>query len=249
MRQIRLAEPPKSSAFWRWHYAGEGCLSTIEAIYFTMLEYCDAVERVTGARPALLAHDDSQQPQPPPLQDLENLQDAQQQQQQQQQQQCTAQVPLEQLLYLFAQQRSAICGAYATNADLVQRPLPMTDAAKESHRLRRLQKPRNRSARAAAVAAAATSGDGSRVAQEGGSGGAGASAPAGADVGVAAVGDGSGGSSGDTGSAAGTCHPAQDGTSGEAVQCVPAKRTLEAAHGVNQRARDIGEKLAEHMVS
>jgi hypothetical protein len=38
-RRIRIGNPPTNSAYWRWHHAGDGCVSTIEATYFVLLEY------------------------------------------------------------------------------------------------------------------------------------------------------------------------------------------------------------------
>ena len=36
--KVHLSNPPKESYFWRWHNAGAGMMSTIEAIYFASLE-------------------------------------------------------------------------------------------------------------------------------------------------------------------------------------------------------------------
>ncbi|CCI42496.1 unnamed protein product [Albugo candida] len=39
LRCIKLAHPPAQSKFWRYHEAGEGCISTIEAIELMLQEY------------------------------------------------------------------------------------------------------------------------------------------------------------------------------------------------------------------
>ena len=39
---VKLAAPPKHSNFWRYHNAGTGCVSTIEAIHLVALEYLQA---------------------------------------------------------------------------------------------------------------------------------------------------------------------------------------------------------------
>ena len=39
IQKVHLVSPPTTSHFWRWHNAGQGCLSTIEAIYFASMEY------------------------------------------------------------------------------------------------------------------------------------------------------------------------------------------------------------------
>lgn len=36
--KVHLSNPPKESHFWRWHNAGEGMMSTIEAIYYAAFE-------------------------------------------------------------------------------------------------------------------------------------------------------------------------------------------------------------------
>lgn len=36
--RVKLDSPPAKSHFWRWHNAGDGCLSTIEAIYFAAMD-------------------------------------------------------------------------------------------------------------------------------------------------------------------------------------------------------------------
>lgn len=36
--KVHLSNPPKESHFWRWHNAGPGMMSTIEAIYYASLE-------------------------------------------------------------------------------------------------------------------------------------------------------------------------------------------------------------------
>jgi hypothetical protein len=38
LQKVHLSFPPKQSYYWRWHNAGHGMLSTIEAIYFAALE-------------------------------------------------------------------------------------------------------------------------------------------------------------------------------------------------------------------
>ena len=36
--KVHLTTPPKESFYWRWHNAGQGMLSTLEAIYFASME-------------------------------------------------------------------------------------------------------------------------------------------------------------------------------------------------------------------
>lgn len=38
LQKVHLTNPPEESFFWRWHNAGKGMISTIEAIYFASLE-------------------------------------------------------------------------------------------------------------------------------------------------------------------------------------------------------------------
>ena len=38
LQKVHLSSPPKQSYYWRWHNAGHGMLSTIEAIYFAAFE-------------------------------------------------------------------------------------------------------------------------------------------------------------------------------------------------------------------
>lgn len=38
LKKVHLSNPPETSHFWRWHNAGSGMLSTIEAVYFAALE-------------------------------------------------------------------------------------------------------------------------------------------------------------------------------------------------------------------
>ncbi|KAL3775018.1 hypothetical protein ACHAW5_003756 [Stephanodiscus triporus] len=38
LQKVHLSSPPKQSYYWRWHNAGRGMLSTIEAIYFAAYE-------------------------------------------------------------------------------------------------------------------------------------------------------------------------------------------------------------------
>ena len=40
--KVHLSNPPKVSHFWRWHNAGPGMMSTIEAIYYASLEVCQS---------------------------------------------------------------------------------------------------------------------------------------------------------------------------------------------------------------
>lgn len=110
LRRIRIANPPKSSSFWRWHYAGEGCISTIEAIYFMLLEYADAVEAATTNRPSC------------PVEGSDT----------------GATLPLEHLLFMFAQQHAAIKTAFAQDPALAGKELPMTEKFKQNHRMLRL---------------------------------------------------------------------------------------------------------------
>ena len=41
--KIKLATPPDSSRFWRYHHKGAGCLSTAEAGYYIVLDYVRAM--------------------------------------------------------------------------------------------------------------------------------------------------------------------------------------------------------------
>lgn len=41
--KVHLTSPPASSKYWRWHNAGQGMLSTIEAVYFAAMEVTDGV--------------------------------------------------------------------------------------------------------------------------------------------------------------------------------------------------------------
>nr|CCA27733.1 conserved hypothetical protein [Albugo laibachii Nc14] len=43
LRCVKLAHPPAQSKFWRYHEAGEGCISTIEAIEMMLQEYLLAI--------------------------------------------------------------------------------------------------------------------------------------------------------------------------------------------------------------
>jgi len=40
---VKLATPPDSSRFWRYHHKGAGCLSTAEAAYYIVLDYVRAM--------------------------------------------------------------------------------------------------------------------------------------------------------------------------------------------------------------
>ncbi|OQS05521.1 hypothetical protein THRCLA_02371 [Thraustotheca clavata] len=42
LRSVKLAKPPLHSKFWRYHSSGEGCISTIEAVYLMLEEYSAA---------------------------------------------------------------------------------------------------------------------------------------------------------------------------------------------------------------
>mmetsp|Transcript_8979 Transcript_8979/g.11906 ORF Transcript_8979/g.11906 Transcript_8979/m.11906 type:complete len:334 (+) Transcript_8979:1189-2190(+) len=44
LRHVKIQNPPKKSHFWRYHYEGDGALSTIEAIFYLMRD----LERATG---------------------------------------------------------------------------------------------------------------------------------------------------------------------------------------------------------
>ncbi|KAE8891007.1 hypothetical protein PF005_g14140 [Phytophthora fragariae] len=45
LRHVKLAQPPKESSFWRYHKAGAGCVSTIEAIQLMLEEYVAAATK------------------------------------------------------------------------------------------------------------------------------------------------------------------------------------------------------------
>lgn len=38
LRKVHLSKPPTTTFYWRWHNAGVGCVSTIEAIYYAAME-------------------------------------------------------------------------------------------------------------------------------------------------------------------------------------------------------------------
>ncbi|CAI5728929.1 unnamed protein product [Hyaloperonospora brassicae] len=44
LRHVKLARPPQESNFWRYHKAGAGCVSTIEAIHLMLEEYTAAAK-------------------------------------------------------------------------------------------------------------------------------------------------------------------------------------------------------------
>eukprot|EP00562_Extubocellulus_spinifer_P035880 CAMPEP_0178679182 /NCGR_PEP_ID=MMETSP0699-20121125/51_1 /TAXON_ID=265572 /ORGANISM="Extubocellulus spinifer, Strain CCMP396" /LENGTH=344 /DNA_ID=CAMNT_0020323527 /DNA_START=82 /DNA_END=1117 /DNA_ORIENTATION=- len=41
LQKVHLTSPPETSFFWRWHNAGSGMLSTIEAIYYASIEVAE----------------------------------------------------------------------------------------------------------------------------------------------------------------------------------------------------------------
>ncbi|OQR85352.1 hypothetical protein ACHHYP_11913 [Achlya hypogyna] len=45
LRAVKLAKPPLHSKFWRYHSSGEGCISTIEAVYLMLEEYLTALQK------------------------------------------------------------------------------------------------------------------------------------------------------------------------------------------------------------
>ncbi|DAZ97035.1 TPA: hypothetical protein N0F65_012904 [Lagenidium giganteum] len=45
LRCVKLAKPPAESKFWRYHQAGAGCVSTIEAIQLMLQEYVEAMKQ------------------------------------------------------------------------------------------------------------------------------------------------------------------------------------------------------------
>ncbi|KAF4028722.1 DTW domain-containing protein [Phytophthora infestans] len=51
LRHVKLAQPPKESNFWRYHKAGAGCVSTIEAIQLMLEEYTAAAKRAEISLP------------------------------------------------------------------------------------------------------------------------------------------------------------------------------------------------------
>ncbi|RLN96036.1 hypothetical protein BBJ28_00020406 [Nothophytophthora sp. Chile5] len=52
LRCVKLAQPPQESNFWRYHKAGAGCVSTIEAIKLMLEEYTSAATRAGITLPA-----------------------------------------------------------------------------------------------------------------------------------------------------------------------------------------------------
>uniref|UniRef100_K3WYM5 tRNA-uridine aminocarboxypropyltransferase 1 n=1 Tax=Globisporangium ultimum (strain ATCC 200006 / CBS 805.95 / DAOM BR144) TaxID=431595 RepID=K3WYM5_GLOUD len=48
LRCVKLAKPPLESKFWRYHKAGKGCVSTIEAIQLMLEEYVDVMVNAKG---------------------------------------------------------------------------------------------------------------------------------------------------------------------------------------------------------
>ncbi|CAI5736115.1 unnamed protein product [Peronospora destructor] len=51
LRHVKLAQPPKESHFWRYHKAGAGCVSTIEAIQLMLEEYTAAAKKAAITLP------------------------------------------------------------------------------------------------------------------------------------------------------------------------------------------------------
>ncbi|KAI9923272.1 hypothetical protein PsorP6_000254 [Peronosclerospora sorghi] len=51
LRYVKLARPPKESKFWRYHNAGAGCVSTIEAIQMMLEEYTAAMKKARTSLP------------------------------------------------------------------------------------------------------------------------------------------------------------------------------------------------------
>ncbi|CAH0476695.1 unnamed protein product [Peronospora belbahrii] len=51
LRHVKLAQPPRDSNFWRYHKAGAGCVSTIEAIHLMLEEYTAAAKKAAITLP------------------------------------------------------------------------------------------------------------------------------------------------------------------------------------------------------
>ena len=49
VRKIKLASPPSTSKFWRYHSQGAGCISTIEALKCILLEFSQATKDSTSS--------------------------------------------------------------------------------------------------------------------------------------------------------------------------------------------------------
>ena len=56
IQKVHLSNPPRESHFWRWHNAGPGMISTIEAIYYASLEVyqCRYKQLLHSSSPQLL---------------------------------------------------------------------------------------------------------------------------------------------------------------------------------------------------
>ena len=54
--QVHLDTPPSESFFWRWHNAGSGMCSTLEAIYCAALEVAESKDDFTDANRDALIH-------------------------------------------------------------------------------------------------------------------------------------------------------------------------------------------------
>ena len=108
--QVHLSSPPQQSYYWRWHNAGPGMVSTIEAVYYAAWEILQQKYRhLVNSEPnsKSLASD--------LLMDQNNL---------------------IHLLWLFGHQRAAAFEA----AQKTGKPAPFSDEGKEMRRVLRIQK-------------------------------------------------------------------------------------------------------------
>ena len=80
LQKVHLSNPPKQSFYWRWHNAGPGMISTIEAIYYAAFEVLQKKNSTISQSTTITTNDQ--------LADTNNL--------------------LLHLLWLFAHQRAAI---------------------------------------------------------------------------------------------------------------------------------------------
>jgi len=110
LQKVHLSSPPQQSYYWRWHNAGPGMMSTIEAIYYASIEVSlEKQHQLMGLNEA--SHVDSNEY----LIDQNNL---------------------IHLLWLFGHQRAATLKAAQNEGT----PAPFSDEGKEHQRLLRKQK-------------------------------------------------------------------------------------------------------------
>lgn len=109
LKKVHLTHPPGQSYFWRWHNAGPGMISTIEAIFYAAFEVSQ-----TKGHQLTKAGSVSQEDSEDSKKDLNNL---------------------VHILWLFAHQRAAIFQSAKDNGV----PAPCTDEGKDAQRALRKQ--------------------------------------------------------------------------------------------------------------